>query len=68
MVNFEQRVLACELRLSPPKAAPMCEQCDKLKDQISHDRRFLNQRFDELTELRIKVFIGTAERDDAPGS
>jgi hypothetical protein len=40
----------------------MCEQCDKLKEQISHYRRFLNQRFDELTEERIKALIADLEQ------
>jgi hypothetical protein len=36
---------------------PMCEQCDKIQEQISHYRRFLNQRFDPLTEQRIAEAI-----------
>jgi hypothetical protein len=35
----------------------MCEQCDKIQEQISHYRRFLNQRFDPLTEQRIAEAI-----------
>jgi hypothetical protein len=40
----------------------MCDQCDRLKEQISHYRRFLNQRFDVLTEERIKDLIAGLER------
>ena len=35
----------------------MCEQCDKIQEQISHCRRFLNQRFDPCTEQRIAEAI-----------
>ena len=40
----------------------MCDQCDKLKEKISHYRRFLDQRFDALTEERIKALISDLER------
>ena len=40
----------------------MCEQCDKLKEKISHYRRFLDSRFDALTEERIKALITDLER------
>ena len=35
----------------------MCDQCDKLKEKIAHYRIFLDQRFDALTEERIKALI-----------
>jgi hypothetical protein len=40
----------------------MCDQCDKLKEKIVHHRLFLNQRFDALTEERIKALIADLER------
>jgi hypothetical protein len=40
----------------------MCGQCDQLQQQITHYRGFLRQRFDELTEVRIKTFIANLER------
>jgi len=40
----------------------MCDQCDKLKEKIAHYRVFLNQRFDALTEERIKALIADLER------
>jgi hypothetical protein len=40
----------------------MCEQCDRLEEKISHYRAFLNQRFDPLTEERIKSLIVDLER------
>jgi hypothetical protein len=35
----------------------MCNACDKLQEAIPHDRPFLTQRFDPLTEERIKTAI-----------
>ena len=43
----------------------MCDQCDKLKEKIAHYRVFLNQRFDTLTEERIKALIADLERQKA---
>ena len=43
----------------------MCDQCDKLKEKIAHYRLFLNQRFDALTEERIKALIADLERQKA---
>jgi hypothetical protein len=40
----------------------MCDQCRKLDEKISHYRLFLNQRFDPLTEERIKALIDNLER------
>ena len=40
----------------------MCDQCNKLKEKIAHYRVFLNQRFDTLTEERIKALIADLER------
>jgi hypothetical protein len=40
----------------------MCDQCDKLEERISHYRLFLNQRFDPLTEERIRALIADLER------
>jgi len=44
----------------------MCDQCDQLQKQISHYRRFLSQRFDPLTEQRMKAtIIELEQRKDA---
>jgi hypothetical protein len=40
----------------------MCDQCDRLKEKISHYRVLLNQRFDAPTEERIKALIADLER------
>ena len=40
----------------------MCDQCRKLEEKISHYRLFLNQRFDPLTEERIKALIADLKR------
>jgi hypothetical protein len=40
----------------------MCDQCYKLKEKISHHPLILNQRFDALTEERIKALIADLER------
>jgi hypothetical protein len=40
----------------------MCEQCSQLQKQISRYRGFLQQRFDPLTEERIKAVIADLER------
>ena len=40
----------------------MCDQCDKLKEKISHYRVLLNQQFDPLTEQRLKSLITDLER------
>jgi hypothetical protein len=40
----------------------MCDQCERLQDAISHYRQFLKQRFDPLTEERIKSVIADLER------
>jgi hypothetical protein len=40
----------------------MCDECDKLAEKISHYRLFLNNRFDPLTEERIKALIAELER------
>jgi hypothetical protein len=40
----------------------MCDQCDKLEEKICHYRLFLNQRFDPLTEERIRAAIADLER------
>jgi hypothetical protein len=39
----------------------MCEQCQNLQKQIIHYRQFLKQRFDPLTEERIKALIAELE-------
>jgi hypothetical protein len=40
----------------------MCEQCQTLQKQILHYRQFLKQRFDPLTEQRIKATIAELEQ------
>ena len=40
----------------------MCDHCDKIGEKISHYRLFLNNRFDPLTEERIKALIAELER------
>lgn len=49
--------------LPPPmnEQRDMCDECRKLQDAISHYRRFLKQRFDPLTEERIKTVIADLE-------
>jgi hypothetical protein len=36
---------------------PMCDQCQRIQKQISRYRGFLNQRFDVITEERIRELI-----------
>jgi hypothetical protein len=43
----------------------MCEVCTKIDDQIRHYGTFLKQRFDALTEERIKETIQELERRKA---
>jgi hypothetical protein len=43
----------------------MCDECDKLQASISHYKEFLKQRFDPLTEARIKSVIAELERRKA---
>jgi hypothetical protein len=40
----------------------MCEECEKLREKITHYRQFLKQRFDPLTEERMKQVIADLER------
>ena len=49
---------------SPPmnEQCGMCDECERLQDAISHYRQFLKQRFDPLTEKRIKTVIAGLER------
>jgi hypothetical protein len=48
-----------------PSGEPMCEQCDKFQEQILHYCGFLQQRFDPLTERRIKELIADLEQRKA---
>lgn len=41
----------------------MCEECNKIQNQISQYRRFLKQLIDPLTEQRFKAAIAGLERD-----
>jgi hypothetical protein len=52
-----------ESALAPARIAvsPMCEQCEKIREKISHYRGFLGQRFDPLTEQRIEALIADLE-------
>ena len=52
-----------ESALAPAQFAvsPMCEQCEKIRQKISHYRRFLGQRFDPLTEERVRALIADME-------
>jgi hypothetical protein len=43
----------------------MCDQCEKLQEQIFHYRGFLKQKFDSLTEERIRELIADLERRKA---
>jgi TATA-binding protein-associated factor Taf7 len=43
----------------------MCERCNEIEKKISHYRRFLNQRFDPLTEQRITEAIKELEERKA---
>jgi hypothetical protein len=56
-----------ESPLLPPmiERRGMCNECDKLQEVISHYRQFLEQRFDPLTEQRIKNVIADLERRKA---
>ena len=40
----------------------MCERCEELQKTISRYRELLRQRFDPLTESRIKELITDLER------
>jgi cell division protein ZapA (FtsZ GTPase activity inhibitor) len=55
-----------ESALAPPDPAcgetPMCDQCQQLEAKILHFRQFLRQRFDPLTEERIKAMIAELEQ------
>jgi hypothetical protein len=44
------------------KRSAMCEECEKLQGKITHYRQFLKQRFDPLTEERMKQVIADLER------
>jgi hypothetical protein len=44
------------------KRSAMCEECEKLRGKITHYRRLLKQRFDPLTEERMKQVIADLER------
>ena len=55
---------------SPPAPActsgePMCEQCDDLQKRIDHYNRFLTQRFDPLTEERMRAAMAELEKRKA---
>jgi hypothetical protein len=39
----------------------MCEQCDKLQKQIDQYNRFLERRFDPLTEQRMREAVTELE-------
>jgi hypothetical protein len=43
----------------------MCDACDKFNDTISRYRELLKQRFDRLTEERIKAVIVDLEHRKA---
>ena len=40
----------------------MCEECEKLQGKITRYRQFLKQRFDPLTEERMKQLVADLER------
>jgi len=40
----------------------MCLECQEIEKQIAHYRRFLQQRFDVLTETRIQELIADLQR------
>jgi hypothetical protein len=44
------------------KRSAMCEECEKLQGKITHYRQLLKQRFDHLTEERMKQLIADLER------
>jgi hypothetical protein len=44
------------------KRSAMCEECEKLRGKITHYRQFLKQRFDPLTEERMKQVIADLEQ------
>ena len=46
----------------PRKRSAMCEECEKLQGKITHYRQFLKQKFDPLTEKRMKQLIADLER------
>jgi len=43
----------------------MCERCDELQKQIDRYNRFLHQRFDPLTEERLKAALAELEKRKA---
>jgi hypothetical protein len=51
----------------PPdrRALTMCSECSELDEKISHYREFQKQRFDPLTEERIKSLIAELEQRKA---
>ena len=44
------------------KRSAMCEECEKLRGKITHYSQLLKQRFDPLTEERMKQVIADLER------
>jgi hypothetical protein len=40
----------------------MCEECEKVQRKITRYRQFLKQRFDPLTEERMKQLVADLER------
>jgi hypothetical protein len=44
---------------------PMCEQCKNLQKQIDQFSRFLQHRFDPLTEERLKAALAEMEKRKA---
>ena len=48
-----------------PSGEPMCEECVKLENKIAHYQRFLKQRYDPLTEERIKQAVQELEQQKA---
>jgi hypothetical protein len=43
----------------------MCERCDELQNKIDRYRKFLRERFDPLTESRIKELVANLEGQKA---
>jgi len=41
---------------------PMCDQCQRIQEQILHYGQFLTQRFDVLTKERVKQLIADLQR------
>jgi hypothetical protein len=79
VVNFDHRTFERSEKLSPlvsgarhavghppdPKRRPMCEQCKNLQKQIDQFSRFLQHRFDPLTEERLKAALAEMEKRKA---